>query len=65
MLRLPGEAPKGLENTGDPILNCVWTFLYMPCVGLPVCSGPTGLPMGFQVAGPRGTDTELLHAHGG
>src|SRR6266446_9105006 len=27
----PGEAPKGLERTGDPVFNRSWTMLHVPC----------------------------------
>lgn len=57
-----GEAPAGLEKTGDPILNRIWTFLHVPCVSLPVMSGPAGLPLGLQVIGPRDADKTVLDA---
>ncbi len=56
----PGEAPAGLEATGDPVFNGVWTFLHVPTASLPVFSGPAGLPMGLQVAGPLRGDGRLL-----
>ena len=55
-----GEAPAGLEATGDPIFNGVWTFLHVPTATLPVFTGPAGLPMGLQVAGPLRGDGRLL-----
>ena len=48
-----GEAPEGLDATGDPIFSRIWTLLGTPCVSLPVLSGPAGLPVGLQVVGPR------------
>ncbi len=56
----PGEAPAGLEATGDPVFNGVWTFLHVPTATLPVFSGPAGLPMGLQVAGPLRGDGRLI-----
>jgi Asp-tRNA(Asn)/Glu-tRNA(Gln) amidotransferase A subunit family amidase len=58
----PGEAPAGLESTGNPIFNGLWTLLYVPCVTLPGFSGPTGLPVGVQLVGRRFHDPALLEA---
>lgn len=57
-----GEAPQGLDNTGDPVLNGSWTFLHAPCATLPVLAGPSGLPLGLQLVGQRGADQRLLSA---
>jgi len=56
----PGEAPKGLEATGDPVFNKMWTLLGNPCVTLPAGLGPNGLPVGVQLVGPLGADDALL-----
>ena len=56
----PGEAPEGLQATGDPIFNRMWTLLHVPAVSLPVNTGPDGLPVGVQVIGPIGCDDQLL-----
>jgi Asp-tRNA(Asn)/Glu-tRNA(Gln) amidotransferase A subunit family amidase len=56
----PGEAPKGLEWTGDPAFNFIWTSLHVPCVTVPVGTGPNGLPMGIQLVGRRGDDRAVL-----
>ncbi len=56
----PGEAPEGLQSTGHPEFNRLWTFLGTPCVNLPVGLGPNGLPVGLQLVGARGKDRELL-----
>lgn len=56
----PGEAPKGLEWTGDPAMNSIWTSLHVPCVTVPAGSGPNGLPLGIQVVGRRGEDRAVL-----
>ncbi len=60
----PGEAPAGLEATGDPAFNRIWTLLHAPCVHVPVTSGPAGLPLGVQLVGVGGRDGELLSAAG-
>lgn len=56
----PGEAPKGLEWTGDPAFNSIWTSLHVPCVTVPVGKGPNGLPLGIQIVGRRGDDRAVL-----
>jgi len=56
----PGEAPPGLEATGDPLFNRMWTLLLGPCLSLPAGRGPRGLPVGVQLIGARGRDAELL-----
>jgi Asp-tRNA(Asn)/Glu-tRNA(Gln) amidotransferase A subunit family amidase len=56
----PGEAPKGLEWTGDPAFNFIWTSLHVPCVTVPAASGPNGLPLGIQIVGRRGDDRAVL-----
>ena len=56
----PGEAPYGLHATGDPIFNRIWTLLHVPCVTLPVTTGPHGLPLGVQLVGRNRHDHSLL-----
>ncbi|WP_429279168.1 amidase [Paraburkholderia sp. GAS41] len=58
----PGEAPAGLVSTGDPIFSRMWTLLGNPCVNVPVCTGPSGLPIGVTVVGPRWRDHVALSA---
>ena len=56
----PGEAPAGLDSTGNPIFQVVWTLLQVPCVTLPWSTGPNGLPVGVQLIGRRGDDETVL-----
>lgn len=56
----PGEAPRGLDATGDPLFNRMWTLLHTPCVHLPFAQGPNGLPVGLQVVGAIGADKQAL-----
>jgi Asp-tRNA(Asn)/Glu-tRNA(Gln) amidotransferase A subunit family amidase len=56
----PGEAPSGLEWTGDPAFNFIWTSLHVPCVTVPAGTGPNGLPLGIQIVGRRGDDRAVL-----
>lgn len=56
----PGEAPEGLENTGDAIFCSAWTFCGLPAISLPLLTGPNGLPVGVQLVGEHGQDARLL-----
>ncbi|MGE4481929.1 amidase [Acidocella sp.] len=56
----PGEAPLGLEGTGDPVFSRLWTLLRLPSLTLPGLQGPGGLPIGVQLLGARGADEQLL-----
>jgi Asp-tRNA(Asn)/Glu-tRNA(Gln) amidotransferase A subunit family amidase len=56
----PGEAPHGLQNTGDHVFNAMWTLLHGPCLSIPCTLGPGGLPVGIQLVGPRYADARLL-----
>ncbi len=55
-----GEAPHGLEWTGDPLFNAPWTALHVPCVTVPAGTGPAGLPLGLQIVGAFGSDRATL-----
>src|SRR5205823_1358328 len=55
-----GEAPRGLQSTGDPAFCRAWTLLGCPCISLPVLKGPAGLPIGLQIVGMRNDDARLL-----
>jgi len=57
-----GEAPVGLQSTGDPRFNSIWTLAWTPCVTLPAGTGPAGLPLGIQLVGRRFGDEALLDA---
>lgn len=54
------EAPAGLTSTGNPIMNVMWSALHLPCVTLPVLTGPGGLPVGLQIVGRAHGDMDLL-----
>lgn len=56
----PGEAPKGLDWTGDAAFNALWTLLHGPCITVPAGTGPQGLPLGVQLAGRIGDDAAVL-----
>ena len=55
-----GEAPLGLQSTGDTVFNRAWTLAQVPCLTLPGAQGATGLPIGIQLIGPRFADARLL-----
>ena len=55
-----GEAPRGLDYTGDAAFCTPWTFLGVPAITLPVGFGPGGLPLGVQLVGASQRDTALL-----
>jgi Asp-tRNA(Asn)/Glu-tRNA(Gln) amidotransferase A subunit family amidase len=54
-----GPAPHGLESTGSPIMDGLWTYLGMPTVSLPLLE-IKGLPVGVQLVGQRHDDARLL-----
>ena len=56
----PGPAPHGLQSTGSPAFNAIWTFCGTPAVTLPLLTAGNGMPMGVQLVGRRGEDGRLL-----
>lgn len=59
-----GEAPAGLDFTGTPEFNRIWTFTGAPCVTVPGLTGPLGLPVGVQIIGKLGQDATAIAAAG-
>jgi len=55
-----GEAPLGLESTGNTAMSRLWTLLYGPCVTVPAGEGPAGMPLGIQLVGLPGADARTL-----
>lgn len=55
-----GEAPVGLEKTGNSAFGALWTTLHAPSVTLPLFTGPAGLPVGVQLVAKRNDDLRLL-----
>ncbi|WP_304308423.1 amidase [Pseudacidovorax intermedius] len=56
----PGEAPLGLDATGDPVFSRVWTLLGLPCVSVPGLRGLHGMPIGMQLVGHPHQERALL-----
>jgi Asp-tRNA(Asn)/Glu-tRNA(Gln) amidotransferase A subunit family amidase len=57
-----GEAPVGLNATGDASFCLIWTTAHVPAVTLPVFKGPQGLPVGVQLIARRNADRALFAA---
>ncbi len=57
-----GVAPVGIDSTGDPAMALPWTYAGVPAVSLPGASTAVGLPLGFQLIAPAGSDEALLAA---
>jgi len=58
----PGAAPKGLDWTGDPRFNRLWTLMGVPCVNVPGYVADGNLPVGVQVIARFGDDAGALKA---
>ena len=56
----PGEAPQGLETTGNPAFCTIWTLCGTPAITLPLLQGPADMPIGVQMVGNRQDDGRLL-----
>lgn len=56
----PGPAPKGLDSTGDPVMNLPWTHSGLPTLNLPTGRSNDMLPMGLQVTGGWFKDEDLF-----
>lgn len=55
-----GAAPRGLDATGDPVMNLPWTQAGMPALTFPMALDADGMPLGLQIAGAFGADESLL-----
>ena len=55
-----GEAPEGLDSTGDPVFCTPASFLGFPALSLPLLQGGRGLPIGVQLVGNGNDDARLL-----
>jgi Asp-tRNA(Asn)/Glu-tRNA(Gln) amidotransferase A subunit family amidase len=55
-----GEADAGLQDSGSAQFGALWSLMHVPCVSVPMSTGPQGLPMGVQVIGAYGSDLQTL-----
>jgi Asp-tRNA(Asn)/Glu-tRNA(Gln) amidotransferase A subunit family amidase len=62
VLSLPafGEAPAGIDYTGDAEYCAPWTFLGVPSLSLPAGVGKHRLPLGIQIVGGYRDDLRML-----
>ena len=56
----PGAAPLGLETTGDPRFNKLWTLMGTPTINIPGFRDAAGMPLGIQAVARFGQDKALL-----
>jgi Asp-tRNA(Asn)/Glu-tRNA(Gln) amidotransferase A subunit family amidase len=57
-----GEAPLGLDSTGNAAFCAIWTTMHVPAITLPVFTGANGLPLGLQLVARRNDDRRLFAA---
>src|SRR5271166_1668872 len=55
-----GEAPRGLDETGDPGFQAIWTILHVPTLSMPTHRGPNGLPVGIQLVAQKHDERRLF-----
>jgi Asp-tRNA(Asn)/Glu-tRNA(Gln) amidotransferase A subunit family amidase len=55
-----GPAPRGLESTGDPVMNLPWTQAGFPAISLRSGRSEEGLPLGLQLVARSDQDERLL-----
>lgn len=55
----PGQAPEGVDWTGDPRYIAPWTALGGPIVTIPATTSAAGLPLGCILAGRPGKDAAM------
>ncbi|HNB53867.1 MAG TPA: amidase family protein, partial [Anaerolineales bacterium] len=55
-----GPAPRGLDSTGNPVMNLPWTHAGLPTLTLPAGKNSEGLPLGLQLTAGWAQDEMLL-----
>ncbi len=55
-----GPAPAGIDATGSPVMNTIWTHCGTPALNVPLLQSSDGLPIGVQVVGARDDDARLF-----
>lgn len=56
-----GAALKGINNTGNPVMNLPWTHCGFPTINIPAGVNQGGLPLGLQVSASTNQDEALLN----
>lgn len=56
----PGEAPEGIQATGDPVMNFPWTHAGVPTLTIPAGLSQNNLPLGLQCAAAFMRDEQLV-----
>jgi Asp-tRNA(Asn)/Glu-tRNA(Gln) amidotransferase A subunit family amidase len=54
-----GAAPP-MTDTGDAVMNRIWTALHVPAITVPVWRCADGMPLGLQLVGRLGEDRALV-----
>jgi Asp-tRNA(Asn)/Glu-tRNA(Gln) amidotransferase A subunit family amidase len=54
-----GAAPP-VTNTGDAVMNRIWTALHVPAITVPFWRSGDGMPLGLQLVGRLGADRALV-----
>ena len=57
-----GPAPTGIDATGSPVMNTIWTFCGVPALNLPLLQSASDMPIGVQLVGARNRDARLFHS---
>lgn len=57
---VPDVAPEGIDSTGDPRLQELWSTLRCPAVTVPFGAGGGGMPIGVQLVARPWSDALLL-----
>ena len=55
-----GAATKGLDSTGDPVMNLPWSHCGFPSINLPSGFNAEKLPLGLQLNARWNADEELF-----
>ena len=58
----PGAAPEGLDSTGRPTFNKLWTLTGNPALNVPGLRDRAGMPLGIQLVSRFGRDRTVLSA---
>ena len=55
-----GEAPVGIETTGNAVFNSLWTLMHAPVVNVPGLIGPNGRPIGLSLTSREYEDRKVI-----